>query len=362
MIRRFVGMCCTTMCLALTPAMGLDLFMLGNSYTGQSGQDFAFGQWVIESCGKELNLMTNGQAGVTLSWFVGHGGDASAYVYDCYPQGCSSGEAVWTHALPNRAWDALSLQAFFEHSAEEYYSRAEVLMGEALKGNPDIQVYIYGVWEIGDNWGDAALWEQREADYETSADYLRARFPDAKPVLIIPANKVVKRLGEMADAGQLPGVSNHLDMYYAYPEDQHLSPVAIYAVICAWYACFFHESPECLPSEVVDYYSPHPNAHSIDPFNISAETIRVLKDVSWEIVSTYPYSGVTTSVEKSRTAPVINARSDGTGPRTLFDLTGKRIRSTGSAGLSKCVVVSREGKLLVGAGTVRSSLPNIQLR
>ena len=36
-------------------ATGIDIYMMGNSFTGQSGQDYAFAQWVIESCDKQIN-------------------------------------------------------------------------------------------------------------------------------------------------------------------------------------------------------------------------------------------------------------------------------------------------------------------
>ena len=84
---------------------------------------------------------------------------------------------------------------------------------EAFKLNPKCQVFIYGNWPVLTDNFEKPVYERTEAHIETVGAAVDKAFPDAPKTRMMPASRIIRELGRMADQGELPGVASRFELY-----------------------------------------------------------------------------------------------------------------------------------------------------
>jgi PKD repeat protein len=101
-----------------------------------------------------------------------------------------------------------------------------------------------------------------------------------KSFLIIPVGEVMKRLNDKMIAGQVPGYSH---IWQWYIDGIHLTNIGSYMKACTFFATLYGQDPRGLGVP--------PKYYGIAPAIVS-----IIQETVWEVVTTYPYSGVTASI------------------------------------------------------------------
>jgi hypothetical protein len=230
-----------------------------------------------------------------LAWAVGHAGHKDGEInilgsplrwnWD-HPQ-----QNKWQETLAaDRSWDAITLLAWADD--DDVY--APKFTAEALKGNPMCQVLIYTIWP------DAAMdWNhpppvRTEAHTEKVAAAVEKAFPNAPKPRVIPSSLLIRELGRLADAGQLPGVANRFELF---SDGGHLSKLGMYAVDVLVCAMLYNESPLNYPAS---YGRKDARGNIISGWYESLEVpepgARIVRQRAWDILLTYPPAGLSTSL------------------------------------------------------------------
>ena len=193
----------------------------------------------------------------------------------------------WPQTLAaDKSWDAITLLAW----ASDDDTYAPKFAEEAFKGNPKCQVYIYTIWP--DTYMD---WEnpppiRTEVHTEQVAAMVEKTSPDRPKPRVIPSSLLIRELGRMADAGRLPGAANR---YVLFSDGGHLGALGMYAVAVLVNAMLYSESPLNYP----DRFGLKDNRGNIvkgwyESLDIPEETARTLRKTAWDILLTYPPSGM----------------------------------------------------------------------
>jgi len=189
-----------------------------------------------------------------------------------------------TLAATNR-WDAITLLSW--GNEDEKY--APLFMGEALKGNPKCQAFIYVIWPNADMDFEKPPEIRSEEHGEKVADAVAKAFPQASPPRVIPASLLIRELGRLADRGELP----HVDSRFAlYCDGGHLSSFGAYAVNVMICAMLYNESPMAYPADIYsvdERGQPNRKGHTV---TVPPETAEVIKRTAWDILQTYPRAGM----------------------------------------------------------------------
>jgi hypothetical protein len=253
-----------------TPA-ALKIAALGNSLTFHGSPERLSTEWA------KLRGHGQGQYERTICW-----GASLKQIFD--KKKPDVGKPFDSYLVPGRSWDVLVIQVF-QWGGDNALVAEDVDYGSrfyqlALAGNPKCQLYIYTTWK-GKKDKAAPLVRQMPY-YEKVADGITAKFPKAKPVLIIPTHLVWQRLGEMASAKQIPDMAGGDDLYL---DDIHQGGVGAFAVDYTWYATLYKESPVGLPEKLnkPDGSNPRP---------LAKETAETVQKAVWDVVTHYPRSGV----------------------------------------------------------------------
>jgi hypothetical protein len=125
-----------------------------------------------------------------------------------------------------------------------------------------------------------------------AADFIEKKFPDKPRAPIIPVADVITELGDLADAGKIPGVASHSELYV---DGGHLSYLGSYAVSLTYIATLYSQDPHKLP----DWHSDYGGRRQDIPPAVS----RVFKDVVWDVICSHPRSGVDVGLNVRRKLP-----------------------------------------------------------
>lgn len=256
---------------------GLRVFHVGNSHT-DSVRDGLMPIAVMAGHPKHF-FSTSIILGAPLRWIRDHDKECR--------------EQPWTVGLgaPN-VWDAATLQVYAAGDADDV--AAAVTLSEALyKGNPKCQVYFYTIWPGGnDDWENPPK-DRGEAGVRVYVDAVAKAFPDAPKPRILPTSLVVRELGRLADAGQLPHVPSRFKLL---ADGGHLSDYGNYAVNMTICATLYQEPPFAYPTKVCNYKQMSKEVKVVDPdkarYEIQPETADVIKRMVWDVLSTFPEAGV----------------------------------------------------------------------
>lgn len=199
-------------------------------------------------------------------------------------------------ALASGDYDAVVLTEMVELSdAIKYHDSVKYLglwADLARTGSPDAPIYLYETW----HWlTDPRGWEVRlEEDlanlWENKLLLLDlAQNPD-RPVHVIPAGQVLLNfLRAVRDAGGVPGINGPEDLFGLDPEGKldpiHMGDLGNYLVALTQYAVLYQKSPMGLPHELL-------KADGTPAQAPSPEAARLMQEVVWDTVTSYPKTGV----------------------------------------------------------------------
>jgi hypothetical protein len=230
-----------------------------------------------------------------LAWAVGHGkhkdgeinilGSPLRWNWD-HPQ-----QNKWPEKLSaDKSWDAITLLAWA--SDDEGY--AVKFAAEAIKGNPKCQVLIYTIWPDAHMDWDNPQPVRTEGHTEKVAAAVEKAFPDAPKPRVIPSSLLIRELGRLADSGELPGVANR---FAFFSDGGHLSETGMYAIDVLICAMLYNEPPLDYPSR----YGRKDNKGQFvkgwyESLDIAEETARIIRQVAWDVLLTYPPAGLAKSL------------------------------------------------------------------
>jgi len=176
------------------------------------------------------------------------------------------------------------------HGSPDYLSRWADL---TRKGNPNARLYLYETWH---NTDDPAGWLTR-IDEDLTRYWedevllpAMARTDPVKPIYVIPAGQVMARfVREVETRG---GVDNIADRYGLFarqadgtPDTIHLNDLGAYLTSLTHYAVLYHATPVGLPIELQ-------RADGTKADAPGPEAARLMQDVVWQVVTSYPKTGV----------------------------------------------------------------------
>ena len=186
-------------------------------------------------------------------------------------------------AVASGAYDVLVLTEKVDlESSIEYHDSWHYLAqwsAKAWAANPDTRVYLYETWHettVEEGWlaridGDLArLWEGELIDRALAGTEA------ARPIYVIPAGQVLARTVR----------DGHFTKEQLLPDGIHMSEAANYLVALTHYAVIYARSPIGLPHEGLV-------TAKEEPFEaLDADTARSLQEIVWEVVTTYPRTGI----------------------------------------------------------------------
>lgn len=156
----------------------------------------------------------------------------------------------------------------------------------AHEGNPDIRVYLYETWHPTDDpegWFNRVdldlgrYWEREILDRALAVDGIVA------PIYVIPAGQVMARfLREVEAHGGVEGIQTLDDLFH---DTIHPNIIGAYLVALTHYAVIYGKSPEGLPHRLL--------SHTGEPVKApSEEAALLMQKVVWDVVTSYPRTGV----------------------------------------------------------------------
>jgi len=201
-------------------------------------------------------------------------------------------ERPWSEGLaPANAWDAATLQCYA--SDEDDIAAAVHFAGLLLRGNPKCRILIYTIWPGADDDWEAPKHERTEARSELYAAAIAKAFPDAPAPRVAPTSLVMRELGRLADAGELPGVPSRFALL---SDGGHLAAAGHYAVSAAFCSMLYNEPPFAYPGRILAYARESKTEKRVSPdrvqFELPSETASVIRRVVWDVLATYPPAGV----------------------------------------------------------------------
>lgn len=192
--------------------------------------------------------------------------------------------------LREHRWDVLILQPY-GRKAETSIEYGAYYAAAAYEGNPRCQVYVFANYPgIGKEQDEADQWEQRwlspdytrgRANFEKVAAGLSAKFPDKKPVRIIPVGEVMYRLHLRMKQGKVPGYRHIADLY---ADGVHLKSEGKYVEAVTHYATVFTDDPHGCITVGLRFWK--------GPYEVDQAFAEIVWDTAWQVITTYPQTGV----------------------------------------------------------------------
>jgi hypothetical protein len=202
-----------------------------------------------------------------------------------------------TEAIKSGDFDALVLTEMVEiKDAIKYFDSPTYLRHWAhLAHNtrPTMRVYLYETWHQLD---DPQGWLQRLDDDlsrhwegELLAKAL-AHGDTTAPIYVIPAGQVMARfVRRLEKGGGMPGLSSREDLFAMTAngtrDNIHINDLGSYLVALTHYAVLYHRSPVGLPHRLLRADGSAADAPS-------DEVAKMMQEVVWEVVTSYPKTGV----------------------------------------------------------------------
>lgn len=254
------------------------IYFIGNSVTDSinytSFEELATGQGKSQPWGRHIIL------GSPLDNIIGN--PASGFQQPPF--------GYYPNALPNYAWDFLSLQPF-DRSLVSDVASMNTLITTATTGNPanaaSMKVLVFARWPRQSSGDFDATWNlaysgttsagvavESKAFFEQLTATMRTQHPGR--VFMVPVGHAMYELNQRMKAGQVPGFTH---IFQFYDDGIHLKGEGRYLVACAFYATMYGEDPAGLPV---------PAGYG----SISTPVVEAIQDVVWDIVTSNTFSGV----------------------------------------------------------------------
>lgn len=199
-------------------------------------------------------------------------------------------------AIASGDYDAVVLTEMVElRDAIRYHDSARYLSNWAnlaRTADPDTRVFLYETWHnlsdpdwLGRLDGDLEqLWERRVLLPDLTGSEVK------NPVRVIPAGQVLARfVRKVENAGGIDNVTDRTALFARDPAGEldpiHMGDLGNYLVALTHYSALYHRSPVGLPRQLL-------RASGTPADAPGPEAARVMQETVWEVVSTYPKTGV----------------------------------------------------------------------
>lgn len=255
----------------------------------------------------------------------------------------SSDDNNLPYNLANLHWDAVVLQVFprngdtFENTSPAALGFAEMVYAR----NPDCQIFIMTSHAYA--FFDDAEWAQHmgylSTLYEPLADLITDNYPTRKPVYVIPILQVLNEVRNQVNAGTAPLLGTFESFYQEDGTDAHLEPKGLYLHALTNYATIYRDDPHGAVDSGLHYWK-YPG------YSVSPEFALLGQDLVWDIVTTYPASGVATTASLPRVTPR-SVRAPAREHAALADLLGRNRVAGGASSCAHGVVVGGSASRVV---------------
>jgi TfoX/Sxy family transcriptional regulator of competence genes len=291
----------------------LSVFHVGNSLTDQcyGMHDIAQGFGYTWKSGRHMI------PGAPLEWLWTHRAEGARELNRFEGSSLSADEV-----LKQNSYDAVTLQPFDRGVDSDvefggYYAQA------AWQGNPNAQVYIFAHYPLNtqnyeSNWNAASSNFRSRAFFDSVASGISKNNPTRKKVLVIPLGEVIYQIQlRMNQNGSFPGLTGN-SVSVLYDDDVHLNDLGKYLEAATFFSTIYKQSPVGAIRSGLYVWS--------GPYSVSQEFADAVQPIIWQVVSTYPSSGVGSgapAIQGSSTLPsgavgsTYRASLVGTGSGTL---------------------------------------------
>jgi hypothetical protein len=173
---------------------------------------------------------------------------------------------------------------YFAQGTLTWFDRWVELAGTKGNGGRGAEVMLYSGWVSWPKGEDDATPFRARMDrqarlWEEIQDHGNANRPKGmKPIYMIPAHLLMMRIYDDIEAGRAPGLSSFSDILV---DDIHVNDIGQYAVTVLVYATIYQRNPAELPDKL-----------AIKEDTLTPEQARYFKKIAWDIVRSYPRSGV----------------------------------------------------------------------
>lgn len=224
-----------------------------------------------------------------------HWGDAPINGFDtenAHPMYRAAGEAA-----DSGEYDAFVLTEMVEiRDAIKYFDSWDYLGRWARRiwqGNEGARVYLYETWHPIDSpegWLErldldlSRYWENEILRRTLAADGMD------RPIYVIPAGQVMARfVREIEKRGGAGGLNGRDDLFALNEKGErdmiHINDIGAYLVALTHYAVLYHRDPVGLPHQLR-------RADGSAATAPDAEVARLMQEVVWQVVTSYPKTGV----------------------------------------------------------------------
>lgn len=158
--------------------------------------------------------------------------------------------------------------------------------GRIRQANPDAHIYLYETWHRLD---DPAGWLNRiDTDLPAlwEGQILRPAMAGAGvgTIHVIPGGQVMAAAVRAIEAGTVPGLTDRRELF-APGDTIHFNDLGAYLLALTHYAVLYHRSPEGLPHALT-------RADGQPAQAMSPQAAKALQQVVWQVVTSYPATGV----------------------------------------------------------------------
>jgi hypothetical protein len=173
---------------------------------------------------------------------------------------------------------------WFAQGTLTWFDRWVDLAGTKGNGGKGAEVMLYSTWTTlqnpeGDDTPFRARLDRQGLLWEQMQDQGNANRPKGmKPIYMIPGHRLMMRIHDDIAAGLAPGLTSISDIF---GDDIHVNELGQYAVTVLVYATIYQRDPAELP----DKLAPKED-------KVTREQARYFKKIAWEVVRSYPRSGV----------------------------------------------------------------------
>ena len=200
-------------------------------------------------------------------------------------------------AVASGDYDALVLTEGVEIRDAIEYGDSQKYLHEwaraAWAANPEIQVYFYETWhELDDPEGWLTRLDRDLGLYWEGEILRRALAYDdvTKPIYVIPAGQVMARFVRAVEAaGGVGPITRREDLFKTRDDGSqdniHFNDLGAYLVALTHYAVLYRRSPVGLPHDLK-------KANGKPAADPGAQAARLMQDIVWEVVTSYPPTGV----------------------------------------------------------------------
>jgi hypothetical protein len=297
-----------------------NLYALAVYHVGNSLTDHAYGIVdIAEAKGYDHFFGRHMIPGAPLEWLANH-----------ICEGMIEPAALGTCAdqiLRSKSWDAFVMQ-HRQRSIQSDVTSAKIYMNAAFAKNPNCQAYFFQEYPYPREGDYVTQWLKTDPNLEHTriatqlrADALSKEYPGKKKVLIVPIGEVLFEIHKGIKEGKpFPEVSQPSDVF---ADSDHFNNKGMYISAVTHFATIYAQNPSGAVISGLRFWK--------GPYSVSSQFAEAVWTVVWRVVSTHPYTGLSTTSNLNRGTLHLHARAKTSGPThsLVVDIQGRACSPTG---------------------------------